>query len=90
MKSCLHIFVIIFLFVSTAFTQWVQTSGPGSQVKKFLSANSNIYAGTLSGIFFSMSDGDNWIPIGLATERISSLAQVGTGLFAGTYDNGIF
>jgi photosystem II stability/assembly factor-like uncharacterized protein len=90
MKICLNIFVLIFLFVSTAFTQWVQTSGPGSQVKKFLSSNSNIYAGTLSGIFISMTNGDNWTPIGLATERISSIVQIGTGLFAGTYDNGIF
>ena len=90
MKSCLLLLAIIFLFVSSAFTQWVQTSGPGSHVRKFLSSNSNIYAGTLSGIFISMTNGDNWTSIGLATERISSLEQAGTGLFAGTYDNGIF
>lgn len=80
----------MFIFVSSAFSQWLQTSGPGSQVRKFLSSDSNIYAGTSSGIFLSINEGDYWTPTGLNTERISSLIQAGTGLFAGTYDNGIF
>lgn len=90
MKTFLRSIFITILFVSTAFPQWMQTNGPGTQVRKFLSSNSEIYAGTLSGVFVSMTNGDNWIQIGLSAERISSLTKVGPNMFAGTYDNGIF
>jgi uncharacterized protein (TIGR03437 family) len=71
----------------TAAQQWMQTAGPqGAAVRALLVNGSNVFAGTVGGVFRSTNDGANWTPAsnGLTGQFVSSLAAIGTTLFAGT------
>ena len=90
MKKLLSILVMM-VAISTCPThlsaQWVQTSGPeGGQVTCFTTIGANLFAGTGGGVFLSSNNGTNWSPVndGLWNTGISSLAVIGTNLFAGT------
>lgn len=68
--------------------QWTQTAGPeGATVRAFVISGTNVLAATDGGIFRSTNDGASWTPAsnGLAGQFVSSLANNGTALFAGTY-----
>lgn len=68
--------------------QWTQTAGPeGAAVRAFVVNGTNVFAATDGGIFRSANDGVSWSPAsnGLAGQFISSLANNGTALFAGSY-----
>ena|SRR4030067_3629030 len=55
------------------------------------SYNSSLFAGTQNGVFRSDNKGKNWLQVGLANERIISLAVTNdVHIFAGTNGRGIF
>jgi uncharacterized protein (TIGR03437 family) len=67
--------------------QWTQTGPEGATVRAFVLSGTDVFAATDGGIFRSATDGASWTPAsnGLAGQFISSLANNGTALFAGTY-----
>ena len=86
--------LLIFLFLSnTANAQWVQTNGPfGGTINSLAVSGTNIFAGTLDGVFLSTDNGSNWIGVnnGLSSTVVLSLLVSGTNIFAGTLDGGVF
>lgn len=88
--------VILFLVVvsSTVFSQWTQSSGPeGISVSCLVQLDSTIFAGTqVNGLYASMDDGINWIPLnaGIETLEVSAVASKPGYLFAGTFGSGVY
>ena len=69
------------------------TMGNGfNSVRIFQALGSRLYAGTYAGLFWSTDDGVSWQqPLsGLLSVPVSSIAQLGNLLFAGTQTAGIF
>jgi ligand-binding sensor domain-containing protein len=91
--------LFIILFLSTEiYPQWVQTNGPyGGNITCFVASETNLFAGTIGGVFLSTDNGTSWSSAsnGLPSNQDGSyqyvrcLALSGTNLFAGTND-GIF
>lgn len=88
--------VFLFLVFYPAGAQWVQSNGPtGGIVYDLITANGNLFAGTVDGgLFRSTNNGNNWNAIntgsGLIDNHVWSLGFDGTTLFAGTATNGVF
>jgi hypothetical protein len=83
----------IVLVCPSASAQWVQTNAPsGGRVLCFVSAGTNLFAGTGGGVFLSTNNGTNWTAVnsGLTTTAVVSLAVNGSNLFAGTSSGGVF
>jgi hypothetical protein len=81
------------VFVSTNHgTSWatVNTGLTGSLVRSLVLIGATLYAGLDGGVFVSTNRGTSWTRLGLENERVTSLAVVGTHLFAGTMSNGVF
>ena len=73
------------LLCATASAQWVQTDGPyGGRVYSFAISGTNLFAGTLDGVFLSTNNGVSWTAAGLTSYQVWSLVVSGTNLFAGT------
>jgi photosystem II stability/assembly factor-like uncharacterized protein len=85
------LFFTLFIIVSIASAQWVQTNGPyGGYVICFTMMNNNIFCGTHEGgVFISTNDGASWNKTGLQGIYVNSLAASGNNLFAGT-QGGVF
>ena len=72
--------------------QWMPTNGPYCRgVSTFAVLDSNIFAGTGSGVFRSTDNGFTWTAVnnGLTDSMVMSLAVSGTSVFAGT-EKGVF
>ncbi len=92
MKKSFTIFLFV-LFLSVSIksnAQWVQISNwyYGGYVYSLASKDSNIFAGTSSGIFVSMNNGTSWTQT-FNHDVVSSFAFSDSNIFAGTY-SGIF
>ena len=86
------LFVLLYLFTSTnpLHAQWIQTNGPyGGYVLTLAVSGTNLFAGTLGGVFLSTNDGTSWTATGLTNSYVRALAVSGTNLFAGT-QGGVF
>src|SRR6185436_16824632 len=81
---------ILFLF-SNATGQWESHRPYGGTVTCFAFKDTNIFIGTLGGIFRSTNDGINWEQVnnGLPKARINTLVVIGKYLFAGM-NGGVF
>ncbi len=53
-------------------------------------SGSNIFAGTLQGIYLSTNTGSSWSLKGLTTQSVTSTAVSGSNIFAGTESGGVF
>ncbi len=85
-------FVIIFLCPYTS-AQWVQTSGTYARHTYALAVSgTNLFVGTLDGVFLCTNDGLNWIEInaGLTEKAVTGLVASGTTLFARTFGGRAF
>ncbi len=94
-KNFSILLLLVFISVSWASADWVQTNGPHSgYVQCFVVAGPNIFAGTrlggVYGIFRSTNNGVSWTQTGLMNHEIWSLTVSGSILFAATYGDGIF
>ncbi len=98
MKNIFRLYFIIFTLLITTIplcAQWVHTNGPyGSGVNCFAVNGSNLYAGTVGGVYLSINFGTSWTDIssGLLSLDIRALAVApdgkgGTNLFAGVWDD---
>ena len=77
----------------TVHAQWQQSlSLEGVIVYALAVSETNIFAGTGTGVFLSTNSGTSWTAIdsGLTNIYVLSLAVSGTNLFAGTYGGGVF
>jgi len=87
------LFLFIGLSTLTLNAQWVEKSSgiTGGHVNAFLSDGSNLFAGTINGVYLSINDGISWTAVnaGMTDTRVRSLAISGANLFAAT-DVGIF
>ena len=84
---------ILVLFVSPGYAQWVQTNRPyGGFVHALAVSGTNLFAGSLGGVFLSTDNGTGWTAVntGLTDLDVWSLAVSGTNLFAGTGRGGVF
>lgn len=76
--------------------QWVQLNGPYigpyNATYCFAVSDSNLFAGTSSGVFLSTNNGTNWTAVnaGLTNTFVYSLTLSGSNLFAGTIGDGVF
>jgi len=72
-------------------TDWTQLSIGASFITCFTSIGNNLFAGG-GGFYFSSDGGVTWNPRnnGLILPSISSLAVIGTKIFAGTFGGGVF
>jgi len=90
MKVILAIITSILITFTTTpkiYSQWVYANGPyGGSVNCFFVNDSNIYAGTGSGVWGATESG---LPTGSITASVWCLTAIGTTLFAGT-DTGVF
>jgi len=86
--------IYVFLIISSASGQWVQTNVACSDTVLCLTVTgSDLFAGTLfGGVFRSTNNGTSWIEVnnGLSNYDIMSLAVSGTDVFAATWGNGVF
>ena len=89
MKKILNIkiFILLNLFQNfTATAQWVQTNGPtGGFITALVVSGTNVFAGTdKGGVFLSTDNGSSWTEKnnGLTNSSVSSLATVGSNIFA--------
>jgi ligand-binding sensor domain-containing protein len=85
------IFLILALFSTTSFAQWVMMSGQ-STATCFTEDGSTHYTGVFfDGVHRSTNSGLNWIYIGpQAGYTIRSITISGTRIFAGSDHNGVF
>jgi hypothetical protein len=72
-------------------TQWYDRRTT-SEVYSIAVSGTNLFAGTLNGVFLSNHNGSSWIAVkfGLTNTAINALAVSGTNLFAGTFDGGVW
>jgi hypothetical protein len=79
-----------------AAAQWVQLSFPDAagDIRAFGSVNSNLFAGTMKGVYRSSNGGTNWVSVnggGLDSNlTINCMATPTTNLFVGTLGGGIY
>lgn len=77
-------------------TKWTNAHdgiyGSGYAVNCFITSDDILFAGTSNGVFISTDNGKSWVISnnGLTNTYISTLAAMGTRLFAGTSGGGIF
>ena len=92
MKKIIVLIIAIFT-ISIANAQWQQINMPvWTLINCFTNSDSNLYAGTYSGIFLSTNNGNSWVPIdtGLTNTNIQTIAISGNNIFAGSYGGGVF
>jgi len=86
--------IFVFLIISSASGQWVQTNVACSDTVLCLTVNgTDLFAGTLfGGVFRSTNNGTSWIEVnnGLSNYDIMSLVVSGSDVFAATWGNGVF
>ncbi|MGD0037788.1 MAG: FG-GAP-like repeat-containing protein, partial [Bacteroidota bacterium] len=81
------------VFVSTNNgSSWTSTGLNTYNVRSFVVAGSNVFAGTSGGVFISTDNGLSWngVNTGLANSNVQALIMSGTILFAGTNGGGVF
>jgi photosystem II stability/assembly factor-like uncharacterized protein len=80
------------VFYSSLNAQWVQMDLTGTTVNAFAVLDTNLFAGTSSGVFLSSNNGTSWTAVntGLTNTNIRALVVSGTNLFAGTFGDGVF
>lgn len=78
------------LNTNNCLSQWVPTIGPhnGSGNCSAISGN-NLFVGS-NGVFLTTNNGGSWSAAGLANQSINKLAILGSILFAGTNDSGVY
>jgi len=94
------IFAILFCLISASlYSQWIHCNGInggfiGANIYKFNNHTYNsinyTYAGTDFGLFVSTNFGTNWTQTSLNNQKVISVYNSGTGVFAGTMINGLF
>jgi hypothetical protein len=84
----------IFFNANSLIAQWIQTNGPyGGDNRSIVESNGNLFADSHGGgVFVSADNGKSWVArnVGLDNHYVSSLAVIGTYLFAGTLGRGVF
>ncbi|HMU41935.1 MAG TPA: T9SS type A sorting domain-containing protein [Ignavibacteriaceae bacterium] len=84
----LMIFVSIINNLSNA--QWIQLGPVGEGVISLSANNSSVFAGTLNGVWHSVNDGLSWEHTTLDSSTVGSIVHIGTNVFAGTSEYGIY
>jgi ligand-binding sensor domain-containing protein len=102
MKTFLRITFFFFLVTQICFGQWVQTNGPyGGLITCLKASGTNLFAGTIDGVYLSTNNGLSWKDINEGLPRqifddttkyvgIGCLALIGQNLFVGTLGGGVF
>jgi hypothetical protein len=86
----IYLAIIIVFFCSFADAQWVPTSFPDSiSANCLVVSGSNLFVGTIRGVFLSANNGTTWNFAGLDSVGVTSFAVSATNLFAGTPGSGI-
>jgi photosystem II stability/assembly factor-like uncharacterized protein len=76
--------------------QFIKTNGPyGGWITSYITTDSNLFAGTIDGVFRSTDGGSNWLHTGLTGCWVTSLAAApgtpgGWNILAGTMVYGVF
>jgi len=78
------------LNVSSLYAQWEATNGPnGGYVNCLVASGTTLFAGTMSGVYFSTNNGTTWATVdsGLPNvyDYVYCLGLASTNLFAGTW-----
>jgi len=88
------LFFLTFASVPDAQSQWVQTTGPGSNNFKgcFAESVGNLYVAGTGGVFRSTDNGTSWTVrnSNSLNAAVISMAIINKNLFAGTIDQGVF
>ncbi len=71
---------------------WAKKGLGTLKVNAFLINGTDVFAGTSGGLLLSSDNGNTWNTVnsGLTNTNVTSLATVGSAIFAGTYGGGIF
>ena len=89
----IYILIIAVLLGGIAKGQWQQCNGPyAGEIKCFTSSSNIIFAGSSNGIYKTYNGGQTWVEVsnGLSQKKITSLAALGSKIFAATEDSGMF
>lgn len=85
---------IIFLSTNESNSQWIKNGQYGGYFSSFATSGTNIFAGSVQGVFLSTNNGINWAAVnnGLTNLSVTSLTISGTNIFAGTVngEDGVF
>lgn len=94
MKSFILIILFFIIGCNQTFSQWKQTNGPFGGTINCLFVNSGgvLFAGTISGIYRSLNNGENWSTNQnlLSGKEITCFVEKDNCLFVGTRLNGLF
>lgn len=88
----LIIFVVLIIYSLPLRAQWVQVSGSyGGFTQCLVVKGTDLFAGTLNGVFRSTNKGESWTAVnsGLRNASVAVLASSDTNLYAGT-NRGVF
>ncbi|MDZ4204936.1 MAG: hypothetical protein U1C46_08975, partial [Bacteroidales bacterium] len=90
-KTYLFASIIIgMLCINIVNAQWQQTGGPeGGHIYSLATDGTNIFAGTVDGIYLSTNNGNSWTAVnnGLTNPHVYAIAISGNNIFAGTPAN---
>ena len=85
---------IIFISTNESNSQWIKNGQYGGYFSSFATSGTNIFAGSVQGVFLSTNNGINWAAVnnGLTNLSVTSLTISGTNIFAGTVngEDGVF
>src|ERR1043165_3927841 len=86
--------LLILLFPTASFAQWVKTAGPeGMSVCKFFAYHGALYAGThAQGVYISHDNGTTWGPSnnGIQNKWVLSFTADSSYLYAGVLNEGVY
>jgi PKD repeat protein len=95
--SYIKLFIACFflmLFFNNSNAQWKASSGPyGGDILSLAGSGSDIYAGTMDGVYYSGNNGGSWAEVKSgfpSSTYVNSLLVKGTTVFAGTINNGMY
>jgi ligand-binding sensor domain-containing protein len=86
-------FIAFLFWQGLSHADWIQTNGPcGGTVYVFTKHNSNLFVGTIRGVYLSTDEGSTWTVAntGIEDKEIYSLAANDSTVFAGTVNGGVY
>lgn len=91
-KYTFYFVFVVLISLSSTRAQWVKCTGFSNEdVRCLITAEDNIYAGTIEkGIYVSSNNGNNWTQTSLNNKTVWTFALIGTTIYAGSDGFGVF